>query len=158
MSYDHPLTVEGARQAKQLCERWSKLAQNQHQRGVKEHSDPDNKRLGQWLAAGEGLCSPLTRAVQTALVALGGHPRLAVEGMRLVPCVRELKVLGGIDNIGCGCGTEIEIVARQELLRLEQDSEALQGLANQPCTVHAEAVENNTASMLRQDWLLVQAY
>ncbi len=48
--------------------------------------------------------SPLTRAVQTALVALAQHPAGRCNGITLYSPIREFKSPGGFDTIGVACG------------------------------------------------------
>eukprot|EP00959_Pyramimonas_sp_CCMP1952_P047559 992706-Pyramimonas_sp.AAC.1 len=45
-------------------------------------------------------CSPLTRAIETALVSLDSHPSLDKEGLFLLRNLREAKNLGGQDTVG----------------------------------------------------------
>jgi len=52
--------------------------------------------------------SPLTRAVQTALLALHDHPSVAKWGMKLLQSAREVKAnLGGLDSVGKYTGARI---------------------------------------------------
>ena len=133
---DHPLTVVGAQQAQGLRERWNAVTGGLKNPAGKGGKKDEETRLGQWLAAGEVLSSPHTRAVQTAILGLSGHPRVESDGVHLLPSVREVKGVGGIDNIGAAMGVDrIELHARQELHRLEEEdgSGSLSGTANQKC-------------------------
>ena len=62
--------------------------------------------------------SPLTRSIQTALIAFQGHPSLQRKGLRLAANAREVKGRGGIDSIGRGRGGAIIEVVLAEMRRL----------------------------------------
>jgi len=76
------------------------------------------------------LCSPLTRAVQTALLVLQGHPALKQGSpMHLCRNVREVKGVLGFDTVGCAVGPEIqdrvfstmsEVLEREEAVLREE--------------------------------------
>lgn len=51
--------------------------------------------------------SPLTRTIQTALIALQGHPVMRRRGMVLTSDAREVKGRGGLDTVGRAKGEEI---------------------------------------------------
>lgn len=57
------------------------------------------------------LCSPLTRALQTCLVGLGGLLRLRNLSVVMVPQARERLNVGSADSIGCAIG-ETDILER----------------------------------------------
>jgi len=57
-------------------------------------------------SAEEVWVSPLTRTIQTALVALQGHPTLRNKGFTLVSDAREIKGIGGLDSIGVAKGAD----------------------------------------------------
>lgn len=83
-----------------------------------------------WLASVFLASSPLTRALQTALLALQGHPSLRTApedggGLTLLRCAREVKGVGSLDSIGRATGSEC-LVRAQKLL-LEELPEALFG-------------------------------
>jgi uncharacterized hydantoinase/oxoprolinase family protein len=62
-------------------------------------------------------CSPLKRAVQTAIVALADHPATTVSGITLLEPLREVKLRrgGGNDCVATSCGDEIAARAVAEL-------------------------------------------
>lgn len=60
-------------------------------------------------------CSPLKRAVQTALVALADHPAAMATGITLLEPLREVKSRGGNDCVGSSVGDEIALRALAEL-------------------------------------------
>jgi broad specificity phosphatase PhoE len=60
-----------------------------------------------FLQADAVYCSPLTRALQTALVLLEGHPALELGGLTLASSIREVKALGGMDSVGVEVGLGI---------------------------------------------------
>lgn len=59
--------------------------------------------------------SPLTRALETAVVALEDHPALLSNGLTLYSVVREIKRIGGLDTVGVECGDGIEHRLRAEM-------------------------------------------
>lgn len=84
-TFDHALSAEGAAQAERL-----------------RHKIRNATNRSEFDSASVIYCSPLTRAVQTALIALASHPALRRNGpgVTLVPDIRELCVpLGGFDSI-----------------------------------------------------------
>ena len=46
------------------------------------------------------MCSPLTRTVQTAVLALTGHPALQNEPLLLMRLLQERKTMLGLDTVG----------------------------------------------------------
>jgi len=60
-----------------------------------------------FLAAEVIYCSPLTRAVETALLGLHGHPTMAGRGLTLLSTAREKKGLFGRDSQGSVVGMAI---------------------------------------------------
>ena len=82
-----------------------------------------------WLAASFLASSPLTRALQTALLALQGHPSMRASasggGLTLLRCAREVKGVGSLDSIGRVFGPDC-LVRAQKLL-LEELPEVLFG-------------------------------
>lgn len=59
--------------------------------------------------------SPLTRALETAAVAMEDHPALLSNGLTLYSVVREIKRIGGLDTVGVECGDGIEHRLRAEM-------------------------------------------
>jgi hypothetical protein len=51
--------------------------------------------------------SPLTRAVQTALLVMRDHPCVKNHGLTYLSNIRERKNAGGLDTVGSCCGDEI---------------------------------------------------
>ena len=87
-----------------------------------------------FLSAGMIYSSPLTRAIQTAVIGLRDHPRMAAcavagdggggpgggrESVRLLSDAREIKKVGGMDTVGCMVGkAQIAGRVREELRTL----------------------------------------
>ena len=95
--FDHALTAEGVAQAEGLAARI--LASSRFGAARRDFE-----------SATAVYCSPLTRALQTALVALQGHPCLRARGagITLVPACRELCYpVGGFDSLRGTNGREI---------------------------------------------------
>jgi len=117
--HDHPLNEKGYQQALELQEA-IKTAMTLGWSG-------DNTSLSAQAAAARHLincelfwASPLTRALQTALVAL--EPLLQGRRLELKANVREKKNWGGLDSIGRVCGVMCHQRALEELRELDQDS------------------------------------
>ena len=78
--------------------------------------DPEeDATLERFMAADQAMASPLTRAVQTCLLALQGHPALAASGVRLQRHAREKKNRGGLDTVGTEVGSAIAARVHSEL-------------------------------------------
>ena len=95
--FDHALTAEGLEQADRLAKRIAKTPSWKEERRAFERCTII-------------YCSPLTRALQTCLVALRDHPclRASGKGVTLVPACRELCYpVGGFDSIRGTTGLEI---------------------------------------------------
>jgi broad specificity phosphatase PhoE len=58
--------------------------------------------------------SPLTRALQTAVISMEGHRCLGQSGITLYSVIREVKRLGGLDTVGIECGEGIAKRLRSE--------------------------------------------
>jgi broad specificity phosphatase PhoE len=117
--YDHGLSGDGMLQAADLA------------RAIAEHIDePDTIEL---LSATTIFCSPLTRAIQTALIGLQRHPCLQAKGLALVKDAREIKKIGGFDTVGVEYGVEKikQRVAKemQTLYSDEREEERLMSVA-----------------------------
>lgn len=124
MAFDHPLTSEGIKQCEELRGKWleaCRLSNGDHQPeqgdlievgGMDNLSDPregagdsDEALWAKAFARADLLVSsPLTRAVETAVVALEGHQE---RKLRLQPNAREAKGRGGLDSVGKCMGREI---------------------------------------------------
>ena len=136
--HDHPLNEQGYRQALEL------------QRAIcHAMATPRSGSLStaQQMAEATALwASPLTRAVQTALVALVPLLKLPNRTLELKLNVREKKNFGGLDSIGRVCGAECYLRALSELRSLdendggpsEEDVEKLSGLQVDPMEVMEE--------------------
>lgn len=113
LGFDHQLTMAGVLQARQSY----KAAP--HYTAAAAATD----RGRQWCNA-ELLCSPLARAVQTALLVCEGHPRAAPDagGIKLCSVLREVKGTGGLDCVGSAQGDAIGSNARAGLQNLFNDS------------------------------------
>lgn len=91
MGFDHPLTTTGARQAEGLRGRWREALRQADEvaaagagksvldAGAMPVADSDVDIVSEFASAGAVFCSPLTRALQTAAIALRGHPALDAE-------------------------------------------------------------------------------
>jgi len=89
---DHPLNKDGVQQCTDLNDTWRSSGAWRHK---VEKGDKGFE------GASLILVSPLTRAVQTALVALHSHPTLRDRGLRLQRSMREVKnTLASLDTIG----------------------------------------------------------
>ena len=60
-------------------------------------------------------CSPMTRAIETALVGLFGHSALRNPGLHLYSVIREIKGVGGLDSVGVAFGSAISERVSTEL-------------------------------------------
>eukprot|EP00928_Gymnodinium_smaydae_P056326 TRINITY_DN39722_c0_g1_i1.p1 TRINITY_DN39722_c0_g1~~TRINITY_DN39722_c0_g1_i1.p1 ORF type:complete len:479 (-),score=62.91 TRINITY_DN39722_c0_g1_i1:422-1858(-) len=135
---DHSLSVDGLSQASALAER-VKVKHSQASAGIPQMNltprSPRTPRIGDqedapqnvydaFYSAEAFLASPLTRAVQTALIALRHHPKLHHVGLKLRAELREIKNLGGMDTIGSARGGAIRTHVHQELQSLYQEADA----------------------------------
>lgn len=68
--------------------------------------------------------SPLTRALQTAILTMNGHPATKTYGITLMSTIREVKRIGGLDTVGVACGEAIESRLRSELAMILGAEEA----------------------------------
>jgi broad specificity phosphatase PhoE len=132
LALDHALTAEGVRQAMELAAFWQRVCHAPHDPAPPDPAPPpaagasaraedeDAERraglLRAFLDADAVYSSPLTRAVQTALAALEGHPALARRPVTLWAGLREVKTAGGLDSVGAATGPAIAERARAELV------------------------------------------
>lgn len=93
-----------------MDQEYGQLSAEERSRGAAE--------VGILWQATEVWASPLTRAIQTTLLALQGHPALREKGLMLTSDAREIKGRGGFDTVGCAKGPAIQERVRQELLEL----------------------------------------
>ena len=70
-------------------------------------------RLAQFAAAAAVFASPLTRATQTCVLSLQGHPALK-RGLTLLAAARETKNFGGQDTVGDQVGGAIVETAHEQ--------------------------------------------
>lgn len=106
--------------------------------------------------------SPLTRAVQTALVAMSDHPALQQEGLTLYSVIREVKGPGGMDTVGVHTGSLIAKHVRSEFATLvsPRDADAFMSAdihindANEPWWTPQTMMDNKEDIQNRvEDWL-----
>ena len=127
MHVDHPLNETGYAQAHRLQQAVRAALANV------ESSSPSEAAAVRSLMAAQALwCSPLTRAVQTAIVAL--QPLLEHTGLplNLKPNAREKKNFGGRDTIGQSVGAECGTRATSLLKALgtAEEVEAVRAVAH----------------------------
>lgn len=111
---DHPLSKEGVDQALKTNRAWMKERLKQRHSSPAEpegsiSSPPSQHWEEGFMGAKRIYASPLTRALQTALVVLWRHPTLQHEGLTLLASLREVKNLGGQDTVGCAIGPGIQV-------------------------------------------------
>lgn len=117
---DHGLSQVGLQQAEALAAK-IKATRSPHRPGLDEGSlpaDAPESVYQQFFAADRLYSSPLTRAVQTALVALQDHPSAAACGLTLRAELREVKTRFGRDTIGKVRGDDIGPHVHEELIGL----------------------------------------
>ena len=121
--YDHELTANGIEQAMSLNDRWHEARRKEEQTAG---ADPD---IDAFLAAPCIFSSPLTRAIQTSLVACEGHPSLSREGSRLTLLrnLREVKNFGSFDAVGRFVGQDIRSHV-EAILRNDMGEERAEGV------------------------------
>ena len=130
MAFDHPLTLEGSQQATELREKWETARLEVVgatppliDLGEEGNRPPLDRWLKAFLSARVVLSSPLTRAVQTAVLALHKHPALDAKGLRLLRSAREVKgSMGSLDSIGKAVGSEIIVRVREKLGELMDEA------------------------------------
>jgi len=103
---DHALNIVGINQAVEFNKRW---------KCCKPEDEPDHvaEKIKLFFASKRAVASPLTRAVQTALVGLWDHPALSGSGLTLSRLIREQKNAGGFDTVGSKVGDEIAAEAEK---------------------------------------------
>lgn len=79
---------------------------------VKQRSD---EYMNLFIHADAIYSSPLTRALQTAVLSMDGHPATKAGGITLYSVIREVKRMGGLDTVGVAIGENIELRLRTEL-------------------------------------------
>ena len=101
--FDHELTSKGLDQAAKFNAKWK-----QELDAVKDNDD-----LACFLSATKIFSSPLTRAIETALVTCEGHSSLQQNGLILLRNLREQKNIGSFDTVGKFHGDDIEVHVRK---------------------------------------------
>jgi broad specificity phosphatase PhoE len=100
---------------------------------VDEHSGRVNQDLVEqrrqeymklFLHADAIFSSPLTRALETAVLTMNGHPVTKTHGITLYSIIREVKRIGGLDTVGIATGEAIELRLRNELAAIIGREEA----------------------------------
>lgn len=119
--WDHPLSKEGIDQSRTFNEAWSKLA---------EDGSDEARRQQEFRQVTTVFSSPLTRAVQTCLLAMRGHPALGAGPVRLLECAREVNSVGGVDSVGVAVGEAIEVRVRKELVEAIGEAETAQTMSS----------------------------
>jgi broad specificity phosphatase PhoE len=120
LAFDHPLNAEGISQCQTFNRTWTQQRESPSSLSEDEQRFFDVERV---------MASPLTRAVQTALVGLQGHPTMHQSGVRLHAQMREIKsTAGSFDTTGAVVGADH--IQHRALNKLQE-----QGL--EPATVDA---------------------
>jgi len=128
--FDHILTPKGIKESLALNSTWTNSAE-------KEEID---STLQRFLAAETILSSPLTRALQTCLLSLQGHPTFSEKGIKLCRDLREVKSLGGFDAKGKYYGTKIMHRTEQKLKKKVKEMTA--GADAADIKQHIHMIEN----------------
>jgi broad specificity phosphatase PhoE len=146
LDYDHGLNEQGVQQARDLNQRWKKVLaeRNATDDDEKEHdADRVEGFMRAFFGADHVFASPLTRATETALVSLFGHPRLNEKGLTLLRTFREVKnfSFGSLDTVGKAIGDAIRQRVLEELQAVDNvtDDEAKQFMV--PMDVHDAGTE-----------------
>lgn len=109
LKFDHSLTCRGVEQHEDLNQRWkralSKDSADVISRGISHPlvsgfstTELERYYTSRFLRATHIFCSPLTRAIQSALVGLHDHPAMRDKGITLYSVIREIKSAGGFDT------------------------------------------------------------
>jgi hypothetical protein len=105
--YDHGLSDKGCAEAEELA---ALTVSAEHA------TDPDCKRF---MALEKVFVSPLTRAIQTAMLGLQHVPEMKERGVECLRDAREIKKVGGIDSCGTATGPQILQRVASEMAVLE---------------------------------------
>lgn len=114
MARDHPLNDEGIDQCLGFNQTWSQKDTEATTAGPLGHDF-----TLKFLKAEAVLASPLTRALQTAIVSLHGHPAVKAGGITCIASAREIKGTTGFDCLGVAVGPEIRNRALEELGKIK---------------------------------------
>lgn len=122
MHNDHALTKTGIDQAARLNALWKaasvealKTGRDANKEGIFNEEAMMTLYIKHFLDATHVFSSPLTRAIQTALVVMEDHPALTKNPLTLMSCIREVKNVGGLDTVGIAIGEKIKIRVVEEL-------------------------------------------
>merc|ERR1712166_18544 len=129
LDFDHPLNKTGIDQAQKLRQSWQEAAEAA--RGGAQGLE--GGKLDGFLEADAIYSSPLSRALQTALVGLKDLPVAEREGLTLWRSIREIKGIGGLDCVGEAVG--VEIAHRSETCMAEVMNTLRYGAARAPILV-----------------------
>jgi len=118
-AFDYPLTKRGIGESKDLNRRWHAAIKEPPKRPSDTMSCPSFSSLKEdfqaFLDAEAVFSSPLTRAVETCLIALQGHPVLEKTPVKLLKCAREVRGLCGLDTVGTSWGDDIKVHVLEQL-------------------------------------------
>jgi len=108
LAYDHPLNKEGVEQAQRL-----------QKKSMQSEKKESSEEL--FFQATQIYSSPLTRALQTALISLYEHPTLTTKGLQLLRSCREIKNICGFDTKGKKVGVEIKSRVEKQLVKILEE-------------------------------------
>lgn len=137
---DHPLSVDGFQQCKVLAQKLTAaVAEYENRANESSETGEASWMLRQLLSTEVVLSSPLTRAVETALVGVG--PILKRTGvLRLSRNAREKRNAGGLDTTGTARGaSEIAERARKTLIQ----AGGTESEVSEYCSVRIDAAESH---------------
>lgn len=119
-SFDHPLNSVGVKQAEAIHAAWT-TQQSEPEPAPEPESasipsetalkSDDHAYIKRLRSARRIYSSPLTRALQTAMIGFLGHPCLQSDesaGICLLCSAREVKTLGGFDTVGIETGEGVK--------------------------------------------------
>lgn len=156
MAFDHGLSATGVQQALELRQRWLECHRVLEARAVTEAvaatvtdtvthpaADPASEHKSSavhhpshdealFCGADRVFSSPLTRAAETAVLALSGHPT-AAEAITMLRSAREIRRIGGLDTVGDATGPGIEARTLREMSSVLGETQAEQFLASLLC-------------------------
>ena len=142
---DHSLSEAGVQQCKTFNDLWRDQKANGDDTG--DHAD----EIAEFLRANTLFVSPLTRAMQTSLVALAEHPVLAPDppvhtaedhfwqdgsNLILLAAAREIKQFGGQDTVSNTLGADILNKATDDLAKTVGKEEAAKLVATVKVDTH----------------------
>jgi len=133
---DHALNDIGIEQARALNRRWKAtrdgrdIKSDDVPKGMSYGEEPTTEDEKAFFEAELIYSSPLTRALQTCLLALEDHPTILEKGVKLQRQLREVKNRIGWDALGKEVGEDIpKRVKEQLLLELKAKAEQLKDLS-----------------------------